>query len=135
MHFSLVTVSQNLSIPSTSSLLFLGLISRRMNSLSSCHIFSIGFKSGDSGGVRHQLMHFSSKNTLANFDVCLGSLSCISRCVDGNSEWMNGTRKWNIKWCIHNSIKDANSSLLIPAHTCMDFQSMLWSWFELWFLI
>ena len=45
---------QNSLIPETSSCLLLGLIPRLIYSLSSCQRFSIGFRSGDSGGVFHQ---------------------------------------------------------------------------------
>ena len=48
--------------------------------LSSCHKFSMGFKSGFSGGVRHQSTPFSTKNSRAFWEVCLGSLSCMKRC-------------------------------------------------------
>ena len=59
-------------------------------SLSSCHKFSIGLRSGDSGGVRHQLIPFSSMNFFACFDVCLGSLSRMNLCVVGNFLFRNG---------------------------------------------
>ena len=44
---------------------------------SSSQTFSIRFRSGLSGGVRHQLMPCLSKKAWARLDVCLGSLSCI----------------------------------------------------------
>ena len=53
--------------------------------VSSCHKFSIGLRSGDSGGVCHQLIPFSSMNFFACFDVCLGSLSRTNLCVVGIS--------------------------------------------------
>ena len=62
VHFSTVTVSQNAMIPCTSSALFCGFTSRRRYSFSSCQRFSIGFRSGLSGGVLHQLTPSSWKN-------------------------------------------------------------------------
>ena len=47
--------------------------------LSSCQRFSMGLASGISGGVCHQFTPFVAKNSFANQDVCLGSLSCIKR--------------------------------------------------------
>ena len=74
LHFSLSTVS---------SCLHFGLISLRMNSFNSCHKFSIGLQSGDSGGVCHQLMLLFSMKDFAILDVCLGSLSCMNLCPSG----------------------------------------------------
>ena len=42
--------AQNCLIPSISCCLFIGFTSRLKNSFNSCHKFSIGFISGDSGG-------------------------------------------------------------------------------------
>ena len=53
-------------------------LSLLMYSFNSCHKFSIGLRSGDSAGVFHQLMPFSSMNSFACLDVCFGSLSCIN---------------------------------------------------------
>ena len=83
LHFSLSTVLQNVVMPSTSSCLHFGLISLRMNSFNSCHKFSIGLQSGDSGGVCHQLMLLFSMKDFAILDVCLGSLSCMNLCPSG----------------------------------------------------
>ena len=65
LHFSILTVSQNFSMPEMSSSFVEGLISRLMYSFSSCHKFSIGLRSGDSGGVFHQLIPSSAKNLFA----------------------------------------------------------------------
>ncbi len=51
VHFGMSTVSQKRWIPSKSSSFVRGFTSRRKNSFSSCQIFSIGLRSGDSGGV------------------------------------------------------------------------------------
>ena len=48
VHLSISTVLQNCFIPATNSSLVCGLISRRICSFSSCHIFSIGLISGNS---------------------------------------------------------------------------------------
>ena len=92
-HLWASTLSQNRDIPSTSSSLFVGFTVQRIYSFSSCQRFSIGFMSGDSGGVRHQLMFFEEKNSLATRDVCFGSLSCIKRYElgGGNVSYINGT--------------------------------------------
>jgi len=71
------TVAQNLFMPSINSSFRCGFTSLLINSLSSCQRFSIGFKSGDSGTVFHQLMLLASKKSLAIRDVCFGSLSYI----------------------------------------------------------
>ena len=59
-HLAIVTVFHHVVIPSTSSCFVRGLISLLKNSLPLCHRFSMGFKSGDSGGVFHQLVLFAS---------------------------------------------------------------------------
>ena len=91
VHFVLWTVSQKARIPSTSSCLVFGFISRLMNSLSLCQRFSMGFKSGDSGGIFHQLIFLFARNVCACFDVCFGSLSCMNRWWSANTSLRNGT--------------------------------------------
>ena len=61
----------------------------------SCHKFSIGFASGLSGGVFHQLIDFSAKKVCAWREVCLGSLSCMNLCPVGYTTRMNRTRYWS----------------------------------------
>ena len=63
LHFATSILAQKAFIPLISWSLVVGLISLLMYSLSSCHKFSIGFRSGDSGGVFHQSMLFSKKWT------------------------------------------------------------------------
>ena len=53
-------------------------------------MFSMGFRSGLSGGVGHQLILFSARKVLAHLEVCFGSLSCINRWT-GSFSLMNGT--------------------------------------------
>ena len=89
-HLSTVTVSQNCLIPSTSSSWHCGLASLRIHSLSSCHKFSIGLRSGDSAGVRHQVMPLSARKFWAATDVCFGSLSAINRWPLGYTSATNG---------------------------------------------
>ena len=60
--------------------LLFGLTMFRKKCLSSCHRSLIGVRSGNSGGVFHQLMSFSSIKVVARLLVCLGSLSCWKRC-------------------------------------------------------
>lgn len=124
LHLDIPTVSQNLIIPLTSSSLLCGLTSLLIYSLSSCHIFSIGFKSGDSGGVLHQLIPFSSKYDLAHLEVCFGSLSCMYRCPSSSLVLRNG-RSALSKICMNRGafILPSKTQIsvapcqLIPAHT------------------
>ena len=104
----LETALQNWKIPSISCALVIGLKSRLMKSwiekivqftlsnkvhtLSSCYKFSNGLASGPSGGVRHQFMLFSSKNSLLWCEVCLGSLSCMNLWLSGYAPFMKGTK-------------------------------------------
>ena len=90
LHFSAVTVSQNSSIPLINASFVRGFTSRRKYSFILCHIFSIGLKSGDFGGVRHQLTPFSAKKLSACRDVCLGSLSCMNLYTSEYSSSMKG---------------------------------------------
>ena len=64
---------------------------RLLKNLSSCHKSSIGFRSGLSGRVHHQLIFCSSKKVCARLDVCFGSLSCMNRC-SGSFSWIKGRR-------------------------------------------
>ena len=122
--FSTVTVSQKLTIPSINSCFVFGFTSLLMYSLSSCHIFSIGFKSGDSAGVFHQLIPFSTMKSLAKCEVCLRSLSCMNLCDMGNFSWINGTRVAS-RICVNRNLSIIPSNtqmpvrpfLLIPAQT------------------
>ena len=52
---------------------------------------SNGFKSGDSGGVGHQLISLSSKKLHASFEQCFGSLSCTKRWSSGTISLINGS--------------------------------------------
>ena len=67
--------------------------------------FSIGFISGLSGGVRNQLIPLLMKKSWAEWEVCLGSLSCINLCTLGGGNFA--------------SIKDRRvfSRILYPQHT------------------
>ena len=62
LHLDTLTVCQNERIPLTKSCFTFGLTSRQINS---CQMFSIGFRSGDSGGVFHHVKPFSSGRCLA----------------------------------------------------------------------
>ena len=83
LHFATSTVAQNALMPSISSLLTFGFTSLLIYSLSSCHKFSIGFKSGGSGGVFHHFIPLCVSHTCAYLEVCYGSLSCINLCPLG----------------------------------------------------
>ena len=93
--------------------------------LSSYHIFSIGFKSGDSAGVFHQLIPWSLMKSRAKLDVCLGSLFFMKRCELGNFSWMNGMSVWS-RISVKSNLSIIPSKmqipvwplLEIPAHTC-----------------
>jgi hypothetical protein len=66
VHFATVTVAQNALIPSMSSAFVLGFTSLQIYSFSSCHRFSIGLKSGDSGEVSTNLYSPNPGNQLHN---------------------------------------------------------------------
>lgn len=87
-----VRVAQNCLIPFFNCSKFLGLYVLRRYCLRDPHIFSIGFKSGDSGGKGHQLILFSWKNVSIRSLACLGSLSCCRRCPVGNLSLMKGSK-------------------------------------------
>ncbi len=125
MHFSTLTVCQNDTIPSINCCCVWGFTSRLIYSLSSCHKFSIGFMSGDSGGVHHQLMALSSKKACACFDVCLGSLSCLNLWPSGSVCSRKGTNVWSRIMVYSGAFifpskiqTSVGPLLLIPAHTC-----------------
>ena len=128
-HFSPDTEPQNSLIPSTSSSFVFGLISLLMYSFSSCHIFSMGFRSGDSGGVFHYLILLVVKKSLPRFEVCLGSLSFTQLCSNKTctvkiylhksvairehllDEWNQSLlQDIDVHWGVHNPIKYADSS-------------------------
>ena len=48
------------------------------HTFNSCHIFSIGLASVESGGARHQFIPLSAKKACAQREVCLGALSCMN---------------------------------------------------------
>lgn len=79
VHTSGVSPSQNCKIPSMSSCLLCGFFSPLRNCFMLPQTFSIGLRSGDSGGVCHQLMPLSCMMPFASREVCFGSLSCINR--------------------------------------------------------
>lgn len=119
------TVCQNSWIPLINSCFVCGLISRRRYSFNSCHKFSIGFMSGDSGGDFHQLIPFSSKNSEAKREVCFGSLSWKNRCESGYTLAINGFNVlFKISVYITASIFPSNihrpvlPRKLMPPHTC-----------------
>ena len=89
LHFAWSTVPQNCSIPSISSSLVLGLISRRMYSLSSCHRFSMRLRSGDSAGVFHQLTDLFCSHCLSCLMSALGRYHAwIYAPPDRPTQWM-----------------------------------------------
>ena len=108
-HFAAVTVFQNSWMPLTSSSFVRGFTSRRRYSLSSCHMFSIGLKSGDSGGVGHHRTSFSSKNVCASRDVCLGSLSCMNLCPFIYERQESSFEDICVQDGIHFSLEDADA--------------------------
>ena len=110
LHFATSTVLQNFKMPSTNSCLVLGFTSLQINSFSSCHKFSIGFMSGDSAGVFHQLIPFSSKKCLARIEVCLGSLSCMNLWWLGNFISKNGKR-------VPRMISTNSGAFMMPSNT------------------
>lgn len=86
-----VRVIQNRSIPAFSSSKFLGLYWLLRYCFIDPHTFSIGFKSGDSGGVGHQLTLFVWKKFSICWLACLGSLSWYNLCPSLKFSSINGT--------------------------------------------
>ena len=78
---------------------------------SSCQRFSMGFISGDSGGVHHQLMLDRTKKSWAALDVCFGSLSCINRCTWGGGYFsaINGSN-------VFSKISQYSGAAIIPSN-------------------
>ena len=87
-----VRVPQNCLIPFFNSCKFLGLYVLRRYCLREPQIFSIGFKSGDSGGVGHQFTLFSSKKISIRSLECFGSLSCCRQCPAANLSLIKGSK-------------------------------------------
>ena len=92
---------------------------------SSCQRFSIGFESGLSGGVFHQLIPFSSMNWHVALEVCFGSLSCINLWPLGYFCSRNGNNPlFSISMYTLASMIPLNTTTsvapfqLMPAHTC-----------------
>ena len=94
-HTSGVIVAQNCTIPDCSSSKFFGLQVFLKYCLSDPQTFSMGLRSGDSGGVGHQLTPFSSKNDSISALACLGSLSCCRRCLYGNVSLIKGSNPFS----------------------------------------
>ncbi len=73
-HFSSVTkFSQKCTMPSQRWSKFIGFHTPLSHCFSSFHNCSIGLMSGDSAGVCHQLMPFSTNHFFVRLDVCFGS--------------------------------------------------------------
>ena len=126
-HFSASTLSfQNLEIPSASSSFVLGFTVVPQKCFSSCRSNSIGFRSGGSGGVFHQLISFSSMKVLAMRLVCLGSLSCWKRWPCGYALFIKGSNPFvrisetkNLASIVPSKISNFVGPLFErPAHTC-----------------
>ena len=76
-HFSVSSLfCQNRAIPFTSLSLVWGFTVFRMKCFSLCQTSLIGFRSGDSAGIIHELILFSAMKDLARLLVYLGSFSC-----------------------------------------------------------
>ena len=124
-HLAISTVSQNSLIPAFSSSLLVGFTSRLTYSFNSCHKFSMGFRSSDSGGVFHQLIPSCVKKAVDRPDVCFGSLSYINLCESMYVLRMKGTRPLCIMVVYRSaSIMPSKRTirvgplLLMPAQTC-----------------
>ena len=125
LHLIKSTVAQNCKIPLTSSSFVFGFTSRLINSFSSCQRFSMEFRSGDSGGVRHQLTPWSSMNFTPCYEQCFGSLACIKRWPAGNTSLINGNKVLS-RICTNSGAFSLPSNMhtavgprmLIPAHMC-----------------
>ena len=74
-----VRVPQNCLILSLSSSKFFGLYVVRKKCFREPQTFSMGLRSGDSGGVGHQLTPCCSKKSSIRQLACLGLLSCCKQ--------------------------------------------------------
>ena len=107
------TVLQNPFIPSISWSLVVSLASLRMDSLSSCQMFSIGLRSGDSAGVFHQLLmelfFIQSAAYPDVFQVILHKSMLFGKNI--GDEWYKGALKDAHKQLLlHNPLKNAHPS-------------------------
>lgn len=103
-------------IPFTSSSFVFGLISLLRNSFSSCQKFSMGLRSGDSGGVCHELIPWSSRN------FCQISMYAWDHCLETPLQWKARVFVKNLykQRCIHPPFKIQTAvghRTLIPAQT------------------
>ena len=105
--------------------LFRGFTLRRKKYFICAHTFSIGFKSGDSGGVGQWLTLLSLNQDLVERLVCFGSLSCMNLCPSGNVSRMKGRRHCSsISWYPSLSSLPVKIQSFVapfremPAHTC-----------------
>ena len=78
-------------------------------SIHAIYRFSIGFASGFSGGIYHQLIRQLAKNSCALLEVCLGSF--IKRYLDEYVDWINDTRNLS-------RMQIYNSAPVIPSNMC-----------------
>lgn len=111
-----------------------------MRTLSSCHRFSIGFASGLSGGVLHQLMLLAVKNSWAFREVCMFGIIVLHESM---TVWVHTLEEGyqsmgedpNEQVCSHDPYKNANLCTTPPADSCpyMYFDWMLGAWLATWF--
>ena len=85
LHTVGVRVSQNCSIPAFNSSRLDGLYVDLKNCFNEPHTFSIGFKSGDSGGVFHHIILFLSKKLVYIYCSVLGRCPAVSDDPLGNT--------------------------------------------------
>ena len=98
-----------------------------MNSLSLCHKFSIGFKSGDSAGVFHQLIPLLVMKSRAKMEVCLGSLSCMKQWgVVEKLTRINGINVWS-RMEVNRNLSMIPSKIQIPVRPFLEIPVQTWT--------
>ena len=95
----------------------------------------IGFRSGDSGGVFHQLIPCLSKMLVAALEVCLGSLSCMNLCesISLVNEWdQSHFQNCCVELCIHCPCHNyyRHSTSFVYTGPYVQFYGVLWTWFQ-----
>ena len=131
LHFS--TVRQNAFIVQTRYSLDLGFVFLTY-SFSSCHMFSIGLASGDSGGERHQFTPLSSNKFTAHFDVHMFGVIILEQSVRSRQLVSDEREKGLFNYLaesnsIHYAFKNTNPSPALATYSSphMHFYGMLWS--------
>ena len=86
---------------------------------------SMGFRSGDSERVIHQIIPWSTMSQ-AKLEMCLGSLSCMKRWAIGNFSWMKGTSVWP-RISVNKNLSIMPSKMQIPVWSLLEIPAYTWT--------